>query len=71
MTKILIGDILKCPANEEIYQRTIILDGIPTTLYSKDKSELELEKIEIKDKHDWSWDCNNEDFYCIKCGKPV
>jgi len=22
-------------------------------------------------KHNWSWDCNNEDFYCIKCGKVL
>jgi hypothetical protein len=39
-TKIWIGNILICPSNDEIFQRTIIIDGYPTTIYSKNKESL-------------------------------
>jgi len=25
----------------------------------------------MKHKHNWSWDCNAEDFYCTICGKRI
>lgn len=40
MKKIMIGNIMKCPINDNLYQRTIIVNGVPFTVYSKIKEEL-------------------------------
>lgn len=43
---VIIGHIIRCPVNDNLYQRTIIIhsdgDDVPITIYSEDKSALEL-----------------------------
>lgn len=41
MSKIMIGTVLRCPANRALWMRTIIANGKPMTAYSKNKEELE------------------------------
>ena len=46
MSKIMIGNIIRCPEyneeeEDELWMRTIIVNGIPQTAYSKNSKELE------------------------------
>jgi len=41
MSKVMIGNVIRCPENDELSMRTIIMNGKPMTAYSKDKKELE------------------------------
>jgi hypothetical protein len=40
MSKILIGNILRCPENDELWMRTVIVNGTPMTAYARHKEEL-------------------------------
>ncbi len=40
MNKVMIGNILRCPENEDLFMRTIIVNGKPMTAYGKSKKEL-------------------------------
>jgi len=37
----MIGNIVRCPVNDDLWQRTIIVNGMPMTAYSENKKELE------------------------------